>query len=98
MKSSVRAGAREVSRDDLLGDVGGIDGLAATARDPHATPLMLDLDLGQTGLVEERRELADQVLVETAPLLRHERRPLAFRHHLDFPAAMEAASASIASS
>ena len=50
--------------------------------------LVLDLDLGQAGLVEQRRELADQVLVETAPFLRHERRPLLFGHYVDLPAAM----------
>ena len=67
------------------------------ARHPDAAPFVLDLDLGQAGLVEQVRELADQVLVETAPLLRHGR-PLPFSHHVDLPAAMAAASASIASS
>ena len=69
---------------------------------PRATlirlPVMFDLDLGETGLLEERRELADQVLVEAAPLFASWVASSSFRHHFDLPAASVAASASIASS
>src|SRR4029450_5004482 len=45
---------------------------------PTPAPLafVLDLDLGEAGLLEQRRELANEVLVEGGLFLRHLRRPL----------------------
>src|SRR3990172_12828998 len=71
-----RCGPRVLSRFGL-GDVGGECGRKVhPTRDPDPFPLVFDLNLGETGLLEKRREFADQVLVEAAPLLRHGRRPL----------------------
>ena len=68
---------------------------------PRATltrsPVLLDLDLGQAGLIEQIRELADQLLVDGARLACggwH----VVVSHQLGLLLAIRPASASIASS
>src|SRR5262245_2599822 len=68
------------------------------ARDLDPAALMLDLDLGKTGLLEKRRQFADQLLVKTAPLSGHGWLPFSLRRHFDFAGTSVDASASMASS
>ncbi len=80
---------------ELGGMRGDTDG--NIARHAHPPPLMLDLDLGKTRLVQELGELADEVLVEGPCLFCHLRRSL-LRHQPALCAAIEAATASMPSS
>ena len=47
--------------------------LRRLARDADPQVALLDLDLGQVGVVEDAREVADQLLINTGLLCRHDR-------------------------
>ena len=82
-----------------MGEVGGQRrGQVHPARDLDPAPFVLDLDLGETGLLEERRQFADQLLVKTAPLSAHRWLPFFLRRHFAFAGTSVDASASMASS
>src|SRR4029079_9018974 len=72
-----RAGRRTGGLSGLrLAPIGGKRGREIdAARDPDPLALELYLDLGEAGLLEKRREFANEVLVEGSLFLGHRRRP-----------------------
>src|SRR5262249_17855718 len=83
---SVRS-RRSFARLRLAAIGGERGGEVHPTRDPHPLTFMLDFDLGEAGLLEKRRKLANEVLVHGGLFLGHRWRPLPSRINGAWPRA-----------